>query len=406
MLARAISAHRVQVTLASGAKRTLTADWIVDNAAESRDSTTNQKTTNAGFLFSSNLTVVNVNCTNKHLAVEWDDSSTSTIELNWLSNTLESTSHSNFDPLPSALCAGRKTIPRIEYDSVINTEQGVHQWTTALINTGICILENAPGLDHTVTRVARRIAPPLETLYGSIFDVRTEINPINIAYTNAGLKLHQDLSYYESPPGLQFLHCLEFDQSVVGGDSTFVDTFVMVDLLRQQNPEAFDILQTIPATFQKNHFNRDLPAQFYYRRPHITTNASNDVTQVFWSPAFEGPVHMDDETAVHLGYASEADAMDAYYYGYRSFAKLLTSERVLNEWGINFRASPGEILSFNQRRMLHGREEFHGEGQRHMQGCYVGEGDFLSRHRVLEVQHGSGVRGRESALRFGNGCHR
>jgi hypothetical protein len=30
----------------------------------------------------------------------------------------------------------------------------------------------------------------------------------------------------------------------------------------------------------------------------------------------------------------------------------------------------------------------------------------LSRHRVLEVQHGSGVRGRESALRFGNGCHR
>ena len=32
--------------------------------------------------------------------------------------------------------------------------------------------------------------------------------PNDIAYTGEKLSLHMDLLYYESPPGLQLLHCL------------------------------------------------------------------------------------------------------------------------------------------------------------------------------------------------------
>ena len=35
-------------------------------------------------------------------------------------------------------------------------------------------------------------------------------NPINVAYSDAALALHTDLAYYESPPGLQFLHCIRY----------------------------------------------------------------------------------------------------------------------------------------------------------------------------------------------------
>ena len=55
--------------------------------------------------------------------------------------------------------------------------------------------------------------------------VQSEPNPINIAYSNVGLDPHVDLAYLESPPGLQFLHCLQFDDDVVGGLSTLVDVF-------------------------------------------------------------------------------------------------------------------------------------------------------------------------------------
>lgn len=39
------------------------------------------------------------------------------------------------------------------------------------------------------------------TIYGTTFDVVATPKPINIAYSTAPLELHQDLVYYESPPG-------------------------------------------------------------------------------------------------------------------------------------------------------------------------------------------------------------
>ena len=33
-------------------------------------------------------------------------------------------------------------------------------------------------------------------------------NPINLAYSTDELAIHMDLVYYESPPGLQLLHCI------------------------------------------------------------------------------------------------------------------------------------------------------------------------------------------------------
>ena len=398
--------RRVTVTLSAGIHRTLTAEWLFDNSNETRDPTTNQKIQNTGFdADPAELLIAKVTCDDATLAVQWHNRTRSTIDLDWLRHTLASSSPSNFEPVSTGLGA-LDPIPRVAYADVMDSEQGLHAWTSALIQNGLCIVEGAPLEHNVVTGTAGRIAPPIQTLYGSIFDIRTEVNPINIAYTNAGLRHHQDLAYYESPPGLQFLHCLAFDDAIVGGDSTFVDTFVLTDLLRQTNPQAFEILSQIPATFQKDHVNREHPAQFFYRRPHISTNVTNDVNGVFWSPAFEGPLHMDPATAEALGYASEADAVDAYYTSYRAFAGLLKDDQVLTQWELRFRLKPGEILSFNQRRMLHGREEFHGNGERHFQGCYVGEGDFLSRHRVLDLEYGQGVRGKETQLRFGNGCHR
>ena len=54
---------------------------------------------------------------------------------------------------------------------------------------------------------------------GTIFDVVSTDNPINIAYSNIALDLHQDLPYYESPPGVQLLHCLKFSASVTGAST-------------------------------------------------------------------------------------------------------------------------------------------------------------------------------------------
>ena len=60
---------------------------------------------------------------------------------------------------------------------------------------------------------------------------------INIAYTGEPLASHMDLCYYESPPGLQLLHCLAFDGGVEGGETTLIDAFAVAEQLRREEPE-------------------------------------------------------------------------------------------------------------------------------------------------------------------------
>lgn len=93
------------------------------------------------------------------------------------------------------------------------------------------------------------------------------------------LKHHLDLAYYESPPGFQFLHALRFDETVQGGESTFVDTFAVAEEFRRLHPEHFATFLRVPATFTKKHLERSNPAIMEYQRPHIQLNHRDEVSR-------------------------------------------------------------------------------------------------------------------------------
>ena len=82
------------------------------------------------------------------------------------------------------------------------------------------------------------------------------------------------------------------------------------------------------------------------------------------------------------------------------YAKTYTWERKLK---------PGEMLVFNNRRMLHGRRGFSvaddapiEEGQRHLVGCYTNIDDTLNSYRVL-LRNRVGYGTTPSILNVGNG---
>ena len=109
---------------------------------------------------------------------------------------------------PVALChkgaaGGRASVARLDYASVMGSEEGVRVWLEVLARDGLCIIADVPTRDEEVRRVAERCGPVMNTIYGLQWDVKVEPNPINIAYSPVGLDLHQDLAYYESPPGIQ-----------------------------------------------------------------------------------------------------------------------------------------------------------------------------------------------------------
>lgn len=89
----------------------------------------------------------------------------------------------------------------------------------------------------------------------------------------------------------------------------------------------------------------------YYRRPIIDVNENNKVIAIHYSPPFEGPLSIP------------FDLVERYYEAYRSFVSLSR----LQEVSISYRLEPGDIASFNNRRILHARGAFDpSSGKRHL----------------------------------------
>ena len=91
-----------------------------------------------------------------------------------------------------------------------------------------------------------------------------------------------------------------------------------------------------------------------------------------WAPPFEGPLP---------NYGPKA--MGVYYRAYCALAEMISS----SEHMIEFRLKPGDVLTFNNHRVLHGRRAFCTASgttpRRHLQGVYVNIDEFRSKHEVL-----------------------
>ena len=101
----------------------------------------------------------------------------------------------------------------------------------------------------------------------------------------------------------------------------------------------------------------------------MRTNPHGCVVDVVWSPPFEGPVVTDTP-----------EDMDRFYRAYTRWAQLLDDSHDLLD---TVRLAPGEVLTFNNRRMLHGRTPFRllPGTRRHLKvgwGWRVGEGGTMA----------------------------
>lgn len=150
--------------------------------------------------------------------------------------------------------------------------------------------------------------------------------------------------------------------------------FQAAERLREVDPQAFRTLCRVPATFIKRHLTRAKPAFMEFQRPHICVNHQDQVIGVFWSPPFEGTLKVHESE------------LNEYYRSYRAFQDILHDPKL----SIQTRLREGDLVIFNQRRLLHARSAFHVDSAstRHLQGTYVNIDDAYCRYRVLAHQLG------------------
>jgi gamma-butyrobetaine dioxygenase len=228
-------------------------------------------------------------------------------------------------------------------------------------------------------------------LYGDTFDVVARTNANNIAYTTEALVPHQDLAYYESQPGLQLLHCVANNaDTVIGGESTLVDVLAAATHFQTLAPDLFRVLTSVEATFIKQRQNADM----VFRGPCITVDSSDNVVGVRWSPPFEGPVCTERAEDFFVAKAAFELMVDNAIPSDRLFGGSLLDEKLqqklrqyASDYTWEYRLQPGDLLVFNNQRMLHGRRGFTlkanaRDGDRHLIGCYTNMEETLNRYRL------------------------
>ncbi|MEC8275544.1 MAG: TauD/TfdA family dioxygenase, partial [Pseudomonadota bacterium] len=123
------------------------------------------------------------------------------------------------------------SLPELQQD-----DAALAHWLAQVERYGFAKLTDGPVAEGALFSVVDLFGYVRETNYGRLFEVRTEINPTNLAFTGLGLQAHTDNPYRDPQPTLQVLYCLQ--SSAAGGDSMVVDGFAAARRLQAEDPDA------------------------------------------------------------------------------------------------------------------------------------------------------------------------
>ncbi len=253
-------------------------------------------------------------------------------------------------------------LPIIDHHAFMHTDAGLHDWLTGMMRSGLVLLRNGPTEEGEVLRAAERIGWPRETNFGRHFDVVSKPNPNNAAYTAAALEPHVDLPNWERSPDYQFLYCLANEAE--GGASVFTDGVAVAEALRAEDPEGFRVLSETPIDFRF----QDETADLAMRTPVIELDDAGRPTRIRFNNWIRDTLRVPGHQ------------VEPFYRAYRRYWELLRDPR----YTVRFTLRPGEMIAFDNLRVLHGRDAFDpNTGHRQLQGCYLDRDLLRSRLRVL-----------------------
>ena len=255
--------------------------------------------------------------------------------------------------------------PTLDGADVLTNAVTLRDWLKLMTRFGLARLQNTPASVDFLAELAELIGPIRDTNFGNVWDVKAKLNAESTAYTGLNLGQHTDLPTRETPPGFQFLHCVE--NTCNGGWSRMTDGLRVVDVLADEYPADFDALSTLRWVF----FNRSRHADHRWSGPIIDRGGPG---QPLTLRAFY-PVRAFPDMA--------AKDVPRAYAAMRRFSALAHDPRLQMRYPL----APGDIVGFDNRRILHGRDAFDpGAGSRHLRGTYIDQDDVFSRVRLLNRQ--------------------
>lgn len=261
-------------------------------------------------------------------------------------------------------------VPVGQYSTLVEQGAGFQDWVESLVRCGFAKVEGGPVEEGALFRIVDLFGYVRETNYGRNFEVRTEVNPSNLAYTGLGLQAHTDNPYRDPVPSVQVLYCLE--SSAAGGENMVVDGFACARRLQEDNPDYFDVLADHCARFE---YAGEDGVCLTSRRPLIELAPDGELIGVRFNNRSLAAV-----TNVPF------DKMELWYAAYRRLGEIIDDPAM----EVVFRLEPGEAFIVDNTRVLHARKAYSGVGKRWLQGCYADKDGIRSvrdamRRKTLEA---------------------
>jgi gamma-butyrobetaine dioxygenase len=363
----ALSAHGLNAPLKDGSIAYFNYYWLRDNCPTSFDSQTRERIFDI-FHEEDEPRPESARIDGDALEIVWRRSGHVTRHgLDWLARYATAAPRPDPADLPRRFWYADhySRIARFPQPALLADKALVAKWIEAMLTEGIAIITDMPNTDEGLTATAKLIGHIRPTFFGAFFDVRTHIEPTNLAYTAKALELHTDTPAEDMAPGVQFLHCRA--NSVAGGANLFLDGAAAATDLRTERPEDFALLSETLIPYYCEHDSYDVRS----RQRVIELDGHGEVSGVTISQ------HMAD--VFDMPQAS----LDDYYPAFRRFGRMLQAEKYL----MRFRLGAGECIVFDNHRIVHGRASYTAEsGDRYLRGCYTDRGEMRSTYRALTTE--------------------
>ena len=226
---------------------------------------------------------------------------------------------------------------------------------------GFAVIQNCKTDMSSVDKIAKKIGYVRESIFGGLWSFESNQDKADSAYTQDELRPHTDSTYSNDAPGLQLLLCCHYKAS--GGESIMVDGYKIAQKIKLHRKDLYKILCDMEVKGQYIGDGVFLEAN----RPIFRLNSEKELIQVSFNNYDRAAFRTDDKKTLK------------FYEAIREF------DLIANNQDYQWRRilKPGELLIFNNWRILHGRGSF--KGERKMSGCYINKEDFDSACRMNKI---------------------
>ncbi len=248
------------------------------------------------------------------------------------------------------------------WDPFLNNREVTIAALESFMQFGVILLKQVPREPATLEQLAPVLGPIRELLFDRIHNVSVAGHVYNIAHTSMGLPPHNDFASYSFPPSVQALHMLHNEAE--GGNSIVVDGWDVLQQLRRDHPDYFQILCDFPVAFRQ--FDED--NETYAVAPMVRCDHEGNIVSLRFSNQL-----MQMMNPLQRG-------IKAFYRAYHELCVRVVDAQ--QDYRSMFRLQGGEIILVAAHRVLHARESFQATGKRHLQDAYF-ELDNIANKLVL-----------------------